>query len=166
VLKARASDKEVKSEFTKVLHVEQTRTGSRIVATDGKRMHVSEISAKIKSGNYKPEVTKDSVVFGKTLDAVSFPSWERVVPSGTRKRGTISLVKSGMGRNEEQVRRLSEAYRAFIRQTGAGINLRYLEDLPKKDWLVYSTGDTGTAIVLKEVGAEKESYAVFVPLAA
>ena len=41
--RAKASDRPFKT----VLHVEQTRTGSRLVATDGLRLHVAEISKKM-----------------------------------------------------------------------------------------------------------------------
>ena len=59
--------------FTNVLHVENTRNGSRIVATDRKRMHVTDISARLKPGNYKASVTKDRITLEKSAFCGDYP---------------------------------------------------------------------------------------------
>ena len=65
--------------FTRYMHIENTRTGSRIVCTDGKRLHVANISIRISSGNYQPEI-KDNAVHFKNPSDIVFPAWKNVVP--------------------------------------------------------------------------------------
>jgi hypothetical protein len=136
--------------FKTVLHVEQTRTGSRLVACDGLRLHVAEISKKIKSGDYKPHVTKDCVSLGMPLEGVRFPAWAKAIPEKTEKRGIINLEKTGMGKDRKETEKLSIAFNSFVRQTGEPVNLRYLEDLTKREWTIYCQGEKQKAIVLKE----------------
>jgi hypothetical protein len=160
----RACAKDVLPPYRCVLHVEQTKTGSRLVATDGRRMHVAEIGRKIKSGNYKPLMTKDAIGLGGLAGDVAFPNWTRVVPDNTVKRGIIDLEQSGFGKDPKQTEKLAIAVNAFMRQTGETVNLRYLEDLPKKRWIVHSQKEKGRAVILKESGAEKTNFAVLMPL--
>jgi hypothetical protein len=148
-----------------VLHVEQTRTGSRLVGTDGMRLHVAEIAMKIPSGDYKPVLTKDTVSLGEPVTGIMFPNWKRVIPENTRKRGVINMEDSGWGKDRNQSERLSLAFSAFLRQTGELVNLRFLEDLTKKKWSVYCQDEQGKAIFLKEEGAGPDACAVIMPLA-
>jgi hypothetical protein len=147
---AKACDRTADVPFKTVLHIEQTRTGSRLVACDGLRLHVAEISKKIKSGDYKPRVTKDCVSLGAPLEGVRFPAWAKAIPEKTEKRGIINLEKTGMGKDREETERLSLAFNSFVRQTGEPVNLRYLEDLTKREWAIYCQGEKQKAIVLKE----------------
>jgi hypothetical protein len=160
----RACSKDGSRPFLCVLHVEQTKTGSRCVATDGKRLHVAEIGRKINNGNYKPLMTKDAIGLSALTDDVTFPNWPRVVPEDTIKRGIIDLEQSGFGKDPKQTEKLAIAVNAFMRQTGETINLRYLEDLPKKRGIVHSQKEKGKAVILKESGAEKTNFAVLMPL--
>jgi hypothetical protein len=164
VLKACSRDSAY--EIFRVLHVEQTRTGSRLVASDGRRMHVAEISRNIKSGNYKPVVTKDVIQLGEPVEGVRFPDWSKAVPEKTRKRGVINLEHTGLGKDRKQTDRLSLAFNALVKQTGEPVNLRYLEDLTKREWTVYCPSEKRKAVVLRESNAERETFAVFVPLIA
>ena len=70
-----------------VLHVEQTRTGSRLVACDGARLHAAEISKKIKSGDYKPHATKNIITLGEPEKDIKYLSWVNNIPENTEKRG-------------------------------------------------------------------------------
>jgi hypothetical protein len=135
--------------FKTILHVEQSRTGSRLVACDGLRLHVAEISKKIKSGNYKPHVTKDIISLGKPVKDIKFPQWSKSIPINAVKRGVINLEESGMGADRKMNEKLSIAFNDFARQTGEAVNLRFLEDLPKRKWVVYSHDEKGKLIVLK-----------------
>jgi hypothetical protein len=163
VFKARSTNTNRK--FLTVLHVEQIKTGSRLVATDGMRLHVAEINQKIKSGDYKPIVTKDRISLGEPVEGIVFPNWANVIPGTTRKRGTIDLADTGVGKDRNQTERLTWAFNSFVNQTGELINLRYLEDLTKKKWTIYSQNEKHKAIVLKEAGAETSVFAVIMPLA-
>jgi hypothetical protein len=163
VLKARS--KADTREYLTVLHVEQTKTGSLLVATDGKRLHIAGIAQKIKSGDYKPAVTKDTVSLGKPAEGIVFPAFKRVIPENIRKRAVIDLTNTGMGKSREQTERLSWAFNDFVKKTGELVNLRYLEDLTKTKWAVYCQSEKHKAIVLKQEGAEESVLAVMVPLA-
>jgi hypothetical protein len=146
----RACAKTANNPYTAVLHVEQTRTGSRLVATDGLRLHVAEISKKIKSGDYKPHIAKDAISLGKPLEGVKFPAWAKAIPENTEKRGAINLANSGMGKDRKETEKLSLAFNSFVKQTGEPVNLRYLEDLTKREWAIYCQDGKRKAIVLKE----------------
>ncbi|MDR2052051.1 MAG: hypothetical protein LBP80_01430 [Treponema sp.] len=151
--------------FKTVLHVEQTRTGSRLVACDGLRLHLAEISKKIKSGDYKPRVAKDCVSLGVPLEGVRFPAWAKAIPEKTEKRGVINLEKTGMGKDRKETEKLSIVFNSFVRQTGEPVNLRYLEDLTKREWTIYCQGEKQKAIVLKEGHGKMEAPDVKSPLA-
>jgi hypothetical protein len=162
VLKALSTDP-TRPYFT-VLHVEQTQSGSRLVATDGHRLHVAEIAARIAEGNYKPHITKDTISLGEPDTDIQFPNWAAVVPDNTEKRGVINLNDTGMGKNRKQNEKLSIAFNDFLRFTGETVNLRFLDDLPKREWGVYCQSKQHTAIMLKEEGATTDTYAVLMPL--
>ena len=136
--------------FKTVLHVERARKGSRLVASDGLRLHAAEISQKIKSGDYKPHATKDVITLGSPVEGIKFPSWSKAIPDNAVKRGVINLEKSGLGRDRKESEKFSIAFKSFMKQTGEAVNLRYLEDLTKKEWAVYCQNGGRGAIVLRE----------------
>jgi hypothetical protein len=160
----KACSKDPRRAHLGVLHVEQTRTGSRLVATDGLRLHVAEIAVKLPSGDYKPLLTKDAAGLGKPVTNIAFPNWKRVVPENIRKRGVINLEASGWGKNQNRTEALSRAFNAFLRQTGELVNLRFFEDLTKKQWSIYCQPERGKAILLREDGARQDIFAVVMPL--
>jgi len=147
-----------------VLRVEQAGTGSRLISTDGTRLHVAEISQKIKPGNYKAVMTKEAVGLSVSENNFRFPNWNTVVPSKITKRGFIDLKKSGFGNGKEGAEKLTVAFNTFSVQTGETVNLRFLDDLPKKQWTVYSQDAKGKALLLREKDAEDSVYAVIMPL--
>jgi hypothetical protein len=155
----KACDKNSGRAFTNVLHIERLKNGSRLVATDGKRMHVSEIRAKVKPGDYKPVVVKGLVKLGMPVPDAGFPDWERAVPTDTVYRGCISFANAVVNEN-------SGAYAAFSKMGGEKVNPSYLSDLTKKAWLVYRQNEKRKALLLKEYGDEKKTYAVIMPLSA
>jgi len=156
--------------FKTVLHVEQTRTGSRLVASDGLRLHVAEISKKIKSGNYKPRINKNVIFLTELAKNINFPIWSKVIPDNPVKRGVINLEKSGLGKNQEETEKLSVALHTLIKQTGEPINLRYLEDLTKREWAIFSK-EGKKVILLRQKPArigestERSPMALFMPIA-
>jgi len=155
----RACDKHGSSPFTKALHVEQTRTGSRLIASDGKRMHVASIKMRIKPGDYNPVITKDAVRLGKPVHDVHFPNWERVVPKDTQPCGCVNFANAVIDEK-------SPTYDSFVSQAGERVNPQYLADLTKKPWALYRQKEKRKALLLKEHGAKTETYAVIMPLAA
>jgi len=156
--------------FKSVVHVAQTRSGSRLVATDGRRLHVAFIPHKIKSGNYVPHVLKDSVSFGEPESDIQFPNWERVVPSATRKKGVIDLTGAKFGKDNDETEKLSVAYTDLVKHTGIPVNLRFLADLTGKLWSIHCQKETPERpkfkqpILLREEDS-KDTYAVVMPIA-
>jgi hypothetical protein len=167
----RACAKTARVAFLTVLHVEQTRTGSRLIATDGHRLHIAEISKKIKSGNYKPHVLKDVITLSDPVEGIKYPAWAKAIPETTVKRGVINLEKTGLGKDQNETEKLSIAFNAFVRQTGEAVNIRHIGDLTKCEWAVYSQNEKHKAIVLKQKNGrtgetdEKSPVAVIVPIA-
>jgi DNA polymerase III sliding clamp (beta) subunit (PCNA family) len=164
VCKARATDKNRQS--LNVVHVERTKSGSHLVATDGRRLHVTEIGKRIPSGDYQPVITKDSIAFGQPLPDSSFPNWARVVPgqADTVRKGVLDLANTGIGRTAESTEKLSAEFGSFVRKTGTAVNLRYLEDLTKTDWVVCAPKEKGKALLLKQKSDPDKIFAVIMPL--
>ena len=156
--------------YKTVLHVERTRTGSRLVACDGLRLHIAEISKKIKSGDYKPVAAKDLISLGEPVEGIKFPKWPKAIPENAVKRGVINLEKSGIGKDREETEKLSIAFSVFAKQTGETVNLKYLQDLTKREWADYSQNEKQKAVVLKQKSGkahepdDKSPVAVILPI--
>ena len=155
----RACDKTGNAAFTKVLHVECTGNGSRLVATDGKRLHVAEIGTMIKPGDYKPVITKEVIKLGTPVPNAGFPDWMCAVPVNTVRNGCINPVNTAAGVN-------NRACGSFVKLSGEKVNPDYLADLTDKPWAVYTRKEKRKALLLKELGAVRETYAVIMPLSA
>ena len=165
----RACDKANPNPLRAVIHVEQTRTGSRIVACDGIRLHAAEISKKIKNGEYKAHVTKDAIMLGEPEKDIEYPEWEKNIPEKAEKRGVINLEKSGLGKDRDETAKLSIAFDSIVKQTGKTVNLRDLDDLAKGSWTVYSRDGDGRILLRQQSGknGEEESkypVAVIIPI--
>jgi len=145
-------------EFAKVLRVERAGNGSRLIATDGRRLHVAEIKARIKPGYYNPVATKDEIRLGEPIQNAQFPDWERVVPNDAELKGCFHPVSFG----RRDAKRMGDA---FERLSGEKVNPKYLADLTKKPWMVYRRKEKGKVLLLKEYGAKTKAYAVIMPLA-
>jgi hypothetical protein len=166
VFAVKACSNDSQRKYLAVLHVEQTRDGSWLVGTDGKRLHAAMIPAKIRSGDYKPVITKEAVSLGEPVTGIMFPAWRKVIPGDTVQRGMIDLTDSGWGKDRNQTEKLSVAFNDFMRQTGELVNLRYLEDLAKKKWSLHCKRERNKAIMLKAEGVKLDMLAVIMPLAA
>jgi hypothetical protein len=110
-------------------------------------------------------VTKDCVSLGEPLEGVKYPAWVKAIPEKTEKRGIINLEKSGMGKDRKATEKLSLAFNSFVKQTGEPVNLRYLEDLTKREWTIYCQDEKQRAIVLKEGYGKTEAADTKGPLA-
>ena len=149
--------------FKTVLHVERTKNGSRLVATDNYRLHVAEISQRIKSGNYKPLVNKDEIILGESLEEIKFPVWEKVVPKNTVRSGIINLEKTNKGNTVKKAAEMSLVVNDLNVKTGLVVNFRYVAELPKTVWAVYKEPGFGKVMV-KQQGGEDNAFAVFIPV--
>ena len=150
--------------FVRYMHVENARRGSRIVCTDGKRLHVANLSVRIPAGNYQPKVAGDEIRFGKPSEA-TFPAWRNVVPEDADFKGTMELGGLGTGTRTEREEKFSRIYCALQSDTGVSVNMGFLKDLPGAKWKVFAQGGRKKLLML-ENSEEKEQFAVFVPLAA
>jgi hypothetical protein len=161
VCKARTVD--VKRPYTSFVHVERAKEGSRIVATDGKtRLYVASVKVRIPSGDYKPVVSKDSIVFKTPAADVRFPDWSRAVPKDMVKSGVISLDKTGKGNATQKSANLSLAVNSLNKKTGMVVNVRHIAELPKTVWTVYKEPGLGKVVVKEK--EEEDNFAVFIPV--
>ncbi|GHV84167.1 hypothetical protein AGMMS50212_15070 [Spirochaetia bacterium] len=150
--------------FASVLHVERGITGSRLIASDGRRLHFAEIRTRIKSGDYKPVITKDIIKFGEPVTGIRFPNWRKIIPDELLKKGELNLADTGLGKDTKLTERLSFEFNNFVKKTGTLVNLRYLEDLPKKEWVFFSQNNKQKALVLKQKDEPDKAVAVIMPL--
>ena len=162
----RTADKPYKT----VIHVEQTRTGSRLVASDNLRLHVAEISKRIKGGDYKPHVTKDVITLGEPIEGIKFPIWTKAIPEKLVERGVINLEKSGLGKDRKENEKLSVAFNTFTQQTGETVNICHLGDLTKRKWAIYRQEGRREIVLRQKPGRSGESdkkspIAVIMPIA-
>ena len=150
--------------FTRYMHIENARTGSRIVCTDGKRLHAALVSIRIPAGNYRPEAKDGRVTFGKSAD-ISFPAWKNVVPDKADFKGTLELSGLGKGTRAEREEKFSILYCSLLSETGFNVNMGFIKDLPSARWNVFTKKGRNSIVMLKN-SEEQNQYAVFVPLAA
>jgi hypothetical protein len=95
------------------VHVERTKTGCRIAACDDRRLHVAEITQKIKSGDYKPVLTKEAITLCEPKGEIRFLAWRKVIPGNTNMRGVIDLENAGFGQDRKQTENLSSCLQRF-----------------------------------------------------
>ena len=155
VLKAMSDD--TTRPYMCVLHVEAMRSGSRLVCTDGRRLHVAEIESKIPAGEYKPEVTKQTVFLRESTAGLAFPNWRKVVPTNALEKGSINFSGSGLGQKQSQCAQMSIAFHEFMAKTGEVVNLKYLDDLVKNEWRFYSQEEKHKALHVQGRGGEDSS---------
>jgi hypothetical protein len=162
VVKARIEDK-TKPEM-RVVHVERTRSGSRLVCTDGRRLHIAEISMRIDEGEYEPVITKSSIILRGPLTDHTFPNWRRIMPPKSIDKGTVNLDKASLGKNTGMSGSLSLVYSQILEKTGEVMNIRYLDDLQKKEWTVLTQKEKLRPIVFQRNEGGKEIVAVIMPI--
>ncbi len=161
----KALGKESDPDFTHYLHVENGRAGSRVIATDGKRLHVSNLSIRIPAGNYQPVVKDYSVCFGASKEVV-FPVWKNVVPEDATYKGLLQLEGLNSGSKVERDERFTNLYCSFLFDTGFDVNIGYIKDLPTANWKIFTKKGRNNLVLLKNLQDEENQYAVFVPLSA
>ncbi len=161
----KALGKDSDPHFTHFLHVENSRTGSRVIATDGKRLHVSNLSVRIPAGNYQPVVKEYSISFGSPKD-IGFPVWKNVVPEDADYKGILQLGGLNSGSKVERDERFTNIYSSFLFDTGFNVNLGYIKDLPNTSWKIFTKKGRNNLVLLKNLSDERNQYAVFVPVSA
>lgn len=152
-------------DFTHYLHVENGRNGSRLVATDGKRLHVSNLSIRLPAGNYQPVVKDYSICLGSSKE-VAFPAWKNVVPDDADYKGMLELEGMNSGSKVERDEKFTNIYCSFIFDTGFNVNLGYIKDLPANKWKIFTKKGRSNLVLLQNMQDEQNQYAVFVPVSA
>jgi len=161
VCKARTVD--VKRPYTSFIHVEHTKEGCRIVATDGKtRLYAVSVNLRIPDGDYKPVVTKDGIVLEKPATGIRFPDWSRAVPKDMVRTGMLDLEKTGKGNADEKSANLSLVFNNLNKKTGVVVNMRHIAELPKTVWYVYKNQGSGKVVVKQKNG--EDNFALFIPV--
>jgi len=151
--------------FTRYMHIENTRTGSLIVCTDGKRLHVANISIRIPAGNYQPVIKDYSISFGTSKD-IAFPAWRNVVPEDADYKGLLQLEGINSGSKVERDERFTNIYCSFLFDTGFNVNVGYIKDLPTANWKIFTKKGRNNLVLLKNLKDEQNQFAVFVPVSA
>jgi len=161
VCKARTVD--AKRPYTSFIHVEHTKEGCRIVATDGKtRLYAVSVNLRIPDGDYKPVVTKDGIVLEKPATGIRFPDWSRAVPKEMTRSCMLDLAKTRKGNADEKSASLSLAVNSLNKKTGVVVNMRHIAELPKTEWSVYKEPGFGKVVVKQKNG--EDNFAVFIPV--
>lgn len=151
--------------FTQYLHVENTRSGSRIVCTDGKRLHVANLSVRISAGNYQPVVKDYSVCFGHPCNII-FPAWKNIVPEDAEYKGVMELGGIGVGSKSERDAKFTNIYCSFLSETGFDVSIGFIKDLPNDSWKIYTKMGRNRLVMLKNCNDSENKLAVFAPLSA
>jgi len=147
-----------------LVHVERTRGGSRLVCTDGRRLHVAEIKMRIGEGNYESIVTRSSVILKGPVEDTDFPNWKRILPSKTIEKGTINFEKAGLGKNAGMSGSLSLIHSRVVAITGEIVNIRYLDDLQKTEWRLLSQDGHLKPLLFQRTQDGKDVMAIIMPM--
>lgn len=159
----KALEKNGKEQFSKVVKVEATRNGSRLICTNMQRIHIVEIKTKIEPGLYeKPEVSKESISFGTPLtESITYPAWKGLATSG-EDRGTLDMVQFN-----SKTEMLSVVTKNLLSMTNEIVDMKFIEELPSKHkWRVYASDGSHKPVVFKDSENENSLCAVFAPIAA
>lgn len=162
VLKALSDDRTRPSMC--MVHAERTRSGSRLVCTDGRRLHVAEISIRIHEGNYEPVITRTSIILKGPLSDPDFPNWRKIIPLKTIEKGIVNLEKAALGKNAGLIGSLSLIHSQVVAKTGEVVNIRYLDDLQKKEWRLLSQEGKLKPILFQRTEDGKDLIAVIMPM--
>jgi len=161
VLKALSTDET--RPFLMVLHVEKRRGGIRVVATDGRRLHMADLVLGIEPGDYTSLVTKMSIIL-KPNSEVAFPNWRRVVPQTGAELGTLDFSAASVGKKVGPCGQMTRAVVSLVEKTHEVINVHYLDDLSKAPWTIFGTSGSSRAVLLRRGNIDHGQTAVIMPL--
>jgi hypothetical protein len=155
--------------FKRLLHVEETESGEcRIIVTDGKRLHIAELTLTLPEGNY--EVNFDRHVASVMLKGpipgnTEYPNYHKIMFTDEEEIAVVELYDTSMGRNVLKALKMSRQYAYIIRNIEKIINIRYLNDLMKCSWTVYVDKEKkNEALLFKTIDTDdKELMALIMP---
>jgi hypothetical protein len=145
---------------------ENTRT---IIATDGRRLHMAEISYLLPAGYYNVQVKRDAIIFQeeKMDDDFYYPNYEKVYPDEKqiKKVCELDLYETSLTKNIKKNGILSKQFAKLIRTAERTINIRFLDDLAKMSWSLYIMQDSqNTSALLFKVEGDKKLSALIMPI--
>jgi hypothetical protein len=167
----KACDKTAEVPFKTVLHVEQSRTGSRLVACDGLKVPCRRNLEKNKKRRLQAPCRQGCHHSWQSGGRGEVSFMVKGYTYNIVKRCVINLEKSGLGRDRNETENFSITFKTLVKQTGETVNLRHIEDLTKREWAVYCQKDGKRAIVLRQrtgkIGEpdKKSPVAVIMPIA-
>jgi hypothetical protein len=152
-----------------VIHVEENgEKGSIVVGTDGYRLHYAEVGLTLSPGEYKIIVRKDHLSLSgpiKNEEGVMYPDWRKLIKDDLERCGSIDFHGTSLSRNIFATGLMSKKFYSLIRVTEKIINLRYLDDLSKERWDIYtdSQKELNSPLVFKQ-DLPKPIAAIIMPL--
>jgi hypothetical protein len=108
--------------------------------------------------------TKHEIILKGPVDEGPFPNWKRVIPEDSLDRGSLNLERTSTGKNLSLNAGFSLAFAQLIERTGEVVNLRYLDDLSKKEWQLFSLEAKNRPLMFKREVDGKEAVAVIMPM--
>jgi hypothetical protein len=171
VCKALSTDRHDVRHFKFVVKVEKIldinkNEVSRLIATDGSRMHIAEIDWSIPPGLYYVNVKKDVITFQEQYPSEDdfYPNWQRLLgefSKDTKEICSVDLANTSLTKHIVKNGELSRQFATIIRQAGNVINIRYLDDLAKISWKLYRNANDKKFIF--KLNSDKELIALIMP---
>ncbi|MGL4985711.1 MAG: hypothetical protein ACRC5H_01060 [Treponemataceae bacterium] len=151
--------------FTRYLHIENSRVGSRVITTDGKRLHLCKTHMKLPQGNFIPILNNYTITLDSSVD-IPFPSWKNIIPENPDYKGVLNLEELGADASMSKDEKFTSVYCHLLSTTGFNINIKYVKDLPKINWNVFTKKGKNNLIILKNKKDEECQQVIFVPVRA
>jgi hypothetical protein len=157
----RALSKDESRPFLMALHIEKRKGGITVVATDGSRLHLAELSIEIAPGEYSPLITKSSIILKPVTD-ITFPNWRRVVPQPGSELAVLDIPLSD--KKQAKSARLTRHLVMIFEHTRQAIDIGFLDDLSAGAWKLLGSTGSSKAILFMQQEKGKERNAVIMPL--
>jgi hypothetical protein len=137
----------------------------RIIGSDGRRLHVAEISTILPEGFYNVQVRTNVITLQEYGDDIHFPNWRGVLTSLNKLEeiGECDLNNTSLTKNLTKTGEISKQFAKLIKASNKVLNIRYLDDLEKIVWTAYKETRANGAFVFK-LENNKELIAVIMPL--
>lgn len=133
---AAAVSKDKTREYLCGVHIEETAEGCRVIGTDGKRLHIGQVSQHFPAGEYAIEKNTKSTVL---LSAIEEPDWQypdtsRVIPEKTENGGEYNFCRDNTSNKFGIGSTVGRLYHDLVKETGAIVNTSYLEPMIGREW--------------------------------
>jgi hypothetical protein len=165
---SRAASNDVTRSYHNIIHVEPSEQyGCRIFATDGKRIHIAELECELPPGNYHFRANSTEAVLKGPIDKdddAKFPNYRRIIFKHQKFLYNLDFDKTGLGKDLKKTFNMTRKVGYLIHRSNILINLRFLDDLIKLRWSIYTDADEISKAVIFKASGQKELLAVLMPL--